>query len=131
MRGLACDAITHDAEAWEWVFGFGTGVSLRVAAPWRIVANGAIALGHEDDGQRFGLPRPVDGAARALDLLRSRLVTVFDVADVTADARVEFGDGILLDVFNSSSGYEGWTLSDGTGRLLVAQGGGRLVEVRP
>ncbi len=70
VRGLTCDSVVYDAETLEWVFRFGPGVSLRVAAPWRIIGDGRIALGHEDHGQQFGLPRPVDCAATAMELLR-------------------------------------------------------------
>jgi hypothetical protein len=72
VRGLACESVVHDAEAFEWVFRFGPTVALRVAAPWRIVGGGRIALGHEDHGQQFGLPGPVDGPATAMELLAGR-----------------------------------------------------------
>jgi hypothetical protein len=127
VRDLPCVSVTYDAETLEWVFGFGPGVSLRVAAPWRIVGSGRIALGHDDHGQRFGRPRPVDGAATATALLRGRPVKAFSISAISADASVDFGDGLLLQVFNSSSGYEGWTLSDMEGRLVIAQGGGSVV----
>jgi len=128
VRGLTCESIAYDADTYEWVFGFGNGVSFRVAAPWRIIAAGRIGLGHEDHGQQFGLPRPVDGVSLATDLLRGRAVRDFGIATVSSDVTLDFGDGYLLEVFNSSAGYEGWTLSGSGGRQVVAQGGGNLVE---
>jgi len=128
VRGLVCEDVVYDGETQEWVFRFGRGVALRVAAPWRIIGTGRIALGHEDHGQKFGLARPVDGATTAMDLLRGRPVNDFSIAAISADATIDFRDGYLLQIFNSSSGYEGWKLSDVAGRLIVAQGGGRSVE---
>jgi hypothetical protein len=127
--GLGCASVVYDAETMEWVFRFGPGVFLRVAAPWRIVGNGRIELGHEDDGQQFGLPRPVDGAATAMALLRGRPVKTFSIDAISADASIDFGEGYLLEIFNASSGYEGWTLSDTGGRQIIAQGGGSLVTL--
>jgi hypothetical protein len=115
VRGLVCESVVYHAETFEWVFRFGPGVSLRVADPWRIVA------------KQFGLPRPVDGAIRAMDLLRGRPVKSFSIASTSADASIDFGDGYLLQIFNSSSGYEGWTPSDSAGRQMIAQGGGSVV----
>ncbi len=129
VRGLAFEDVVYDAETHEWVFRFGRDTSLRVAAPWRITGSGRIELSHEDHGQRFGLPRPVDGIATAMALLGGRRVNEFSVASLSADATIDLGDGYQLQIFNSSSGYEGWTLSDVGGRQIIAQGGGHLVEV--
>lgn len=127
IRGLTCVQVTFERDTWEWVFLFGTGVVLRVAAPWRILTDGRIALGHNDHGQQFGLAQPLDGPAVALELLRDRPVSRFTVAQVTGDATIDCGGGRVLQIFNSSSGYEGWTLSGTDGRQVVAQGGGTVV----
>jgi hypothetical protein len=117
----------YDAETSGWVFRFGPEVALRVAAPWRLIGEGAIELGYEDHGQRFGQQQPLDGAVTATRLLRSRIVESFSVAEVSADASIDFGGGYQLQVFNASSGYEGWTLGHIDGRQVVAQGGGHVV----
>jgi hypothetical protein len=44
----------------------------------------------------------------------------------TADLLIEFENGSCLEVFNSSSGYEGWGCSDKDGLLVVARGGGEF-----
>ena len=127
IRGLTCAHVTFERDTWEWVFLFGNGVVLRIAAPWRIVADGRVALGHDDHGQQFGLAQPVDGPAVALELLRDRPVSRFMVAEITGDATIDSSGGRVLQIFNSSSGYEGWTLSEADGRQVVAQGGGSVV----
>lgn len=128
LRGLTCNDVDHDAETVEWVFRFGFGTALRVAAPWRIIAFGGIALGYEDGGQQFGLPKPVDAIAKSRELLCGRAVEAFTVADVTADAAIRLEGGVRVEIFNSSSGYEGWVLHAPGGRTIVAQGGGRVVD---
>jgi hypothetical protein len=52
--------------------------------------------------------------------------------DTTADLPIDFGDGIRLEVFNSSCGYDGWILNARDGRCtLVGQGGGTLSASPP
>ena len=129
VRGLVCEAVLHEPDISSWVFRFGPSVSLRVDAPWRVLAGGRIQVGGEDDGELFGLPRPVDAGARAMELLHARTVREFLVDSRSGDVTVDFGDGHLLQVFNASSGYEGWTLDDGAStRLLVGMGGGGIAE---
>ncbi|MGI8782393.1 MAG: DUF6188 family protein [Acidobacteriota bacterium] len=121
-------SVCHDDEAGQWVFDFGEGHVLQVASPWRLVKGGAIALGHCDHGQQFGLPQPVDAEAAAYGLVAGRVVLEAVVGDGSADLVITFDSGIRLEIFNNSSGYEGWNLNAPGGRMLVAQGGGNLVE---
>ena len=128
VSGLAFEDVANDTETFDWVFSFGRAVTLRVAAPWRIIADGKVALGRDDHGEQFGLSRPIDGVASAKGLLRGRVVASFSTSRVSADAVIDFGGGLQLEIFSSSSGYEGSILEERGGRALVAQGGGNLVE---
>jgi hypothetical protein len=78
--------------------------------------------------QWFGLPQSVDVETTVFDLVRKQIVLDAVITEGSADLSVDFGDGVRLEVFNSSSGYEGWILDAPGGRFPVAQGGGRLVE---
>jgi hypothetical protein len=44
----------------------------------------------------------------------------------TSDLILELEEGTLLELFNSSSGYEGWECSSTDGLLAIAMGGGEL-----
>ena len=81
----------------------------------------------EDAGQWFGLPAPLDATGRLNTLLAGRSVASATVGDL-GDLAVRFGDDATLEVFNASTGYEGWQLFGPGARLLVAQGGGDVVE---
>jgi hypothetical protein len=109
----------------DWAFDFGDGVGMAVSVPWRIVTAHGVALTDADDGQRFGLPAPVDAALKANELVRGRRVTSFDVELRTADIRVTLDGDVTLQLFNNSSGYEGWraTFTD-DGRTITAVGTG-------
>lgn len=113
----------------DWTFGLSEGVGLAVSAPWRIVSGGRIAFASEDDGQMFGLNSPVDGETEARKLLGSKAITAVTLDRETADLTVHFDAGTRIDVFNNSTGYEGWQADyviNDKRWLLIAMGGGEV-----
>ena len=111
----------------DWVITVIGGGSIALPIPWRIVADGRIAFANEDDGQQLGLPAPVDGEAKANDLIASRSITSLSIDTQTADLVIYFGDAVRLDTFSNSSGYEGWHINlppEIGGMSVVALGGG-------
>ena len=115
-----------------WRANFGDRFTMAFRVPWRIVANGRIAFGDEDDGQQFGLPAPLDGEARASSVLGELIVQTLHVDEETGDLRIEFDCNTRIDVFNQSCGYEGWDAyyTAGSQRWgVIAMGGGELAVV--
>lgn len=114
----------------DWAVGLHGGGSFTLSAPWRVVHNGRIALADTDDGQRFGLDAPIDGEIWANRLLDGRSITSIVVDLETADLTIYFDGNVRIDVFNNSSGYEGWQahfLTDGDSISIIAMGGGEVV----
>ena len=127
LRGQSLSNAAFDADTHEWVFTFTGQRVLRVAAPWRLLSDGTIVLGFEDDGQLFGLTTPIDANARIGRAVAGQ--EVIEVAtNLTGDLDVHFGSGLRLQVFNGSCGYEGWQLFAPGQRCVVAQGGGRVID---
>ena len=113
----------------HWAFAFGEGADLGVGVPWRIVTNTGIAFADTDDNQLFGLPQPVDGQALTNELLAGRRVIGFHVDAKTADIRILFEGDVRLEMFNNSSGYEGWSAvvqKDGKMTSVLGLGGGEV-----
>jgi hypothetical protein len=126
LRGRECRVTRREA---GWSFDFGERLYLTASVPWRIVTAAGIAHGDEDDAQWFGLPQPVDGEQRTNALLKGQKVLSVGVDEQTADLRVVFDGGARLDLFNNSSGYEGWQAlvpGDGKELTVIALGGGGL-----
>ncbi|WP_188769704.1 hypothetical protein [Novosphingobium endophyticum] len=124
LFGRQCEIARREA---DWAINIAGGGSIALPVPWRIVTGGLIAFADEDDGQQFGLPAPVDGAATANELIGSRSIIGISVDSQTSDLALHFEDGIRLDAFNNSSGYEGWQISllpENGGMSVVALGGG-------
>ena len=114
-------------EAW-WSFTFSGDTGIGTDSFWRVRADGGILVTSEDDGHKFGLPEPMDAAARALSRLRGRVADV-EVSSETADLLVRFEDGATLEVFNTSCGYESWHLRS-AGMQMIGLGGGDVAIVR-
>lgn len=111
---------------YDWAFSFTNGVGIRVACPWRIVKDGGISLTDSDHGQKFGLPAPIDGPVECKKLLARRAVQHTNIRKATTDLEIVFDPDITLEIWNNSSGYEGWELYSPRGFHAIAMGGGQL-----
>lgn len=126
FRGAQCWEIQRLSSA-VWWFKFGDAAAVILACPWRIVKDGKIVLARDDDGQKFGLSEPVDAEAEALRLIGGNPVTDVEIEDRTADLRIKLADGVELEAFNHSSGYEAWkawVYKNSTTIEVIAPGGG-------
>ena len=125
--GKACDEVLRREH--DWTFQFGEAGPVVAECPWRIIAEGEIALAGEDDGHQFGLPKPVDGVKRAMSLLSGRPIISVEVSPISSDLKVHFEGDATLELFNNSSGYQAWQATvkrDGKSSMLIAQGGGQM-----
>jgi hypothetical protein len=109
-----------------WFFAFGDSLGVSVECPWRLIHQGGIAVSGDDHRQQFGLPAPIDAAARATSLLAGATVRRVEVREGTADLLIDFDGDRRLEIIPFSSGYESWQASAPTGKSIVAQGGGQL-----
>jgi hypothetical protein len=122
-EGLTCTAVDLYAPN-SWSFAFEGRLGLNIQCPWRIVNEHGIALADEDNAQLFGRDTPVVGATVAMELLHGKPITRLVITDKTGDLVVEFESGVRLEVFNNSSGYEGWSLGTPSGLEVIGMGGG-------
>ena len=106
-----------------WVFEFGTGVVLSTPSQWRVFSKDSILLTSEDDGQKYGLPNPVDAQASIRELLEDHVATRVDVNQATADFTIHFDNGMIFQIVNLSSGYEVWELDSEGDDVMVGRNG--------
>lgn len=109
-----------------WLFSLGSNSGISAECPWRILENGSIAVSHEDHGQKYGLPAPVDAAKRASSLLTNVEINEAKVREGTADILISLAGDIQLEIIPFSSGYEAWQVTCPSGHQVIAQGGGQL-----
>src|SRR5262245_30578611 len=127
LHGQTLLATAFDRETDAWMFTFSGGCTLRVATPWRLVSQDHIVVGHRDDGHLFGLKKPVDARERVAAGVAEQEVNEALISSF-GDLELHFGSSSTLQVFNSSSGYEGWQLYGPGERYVVALGGGGVVD---
>jgi len=124
--GKKCSEIVRHEHSWQ--FSFAPAGSVTVESLWRIIVNDGVVLCSLDDGQRFGLPKPVDAAQAAWEIIFGKIVRAVLVSG-TGDLTIQFETGAVLEILINSSGYESWNAaswSDTTKRNIIATGGGEL-----
>lgn len=126
MLGRTARIVRRDV---DWAVEVSGGPIVSLPVPWRIVANGGIALAGRDDGHQFGLPAPLDGETEANALIAGQAISDVAIDDETADLTINFEGGVRLDAFHNSSGHEGWQImlpSQDDRVLIIALGGGDI-----
>ena len=110
---------------YDWVFAFDGDAQLVVSCLWRLLESNRIRFTSEDEGQKFGLPLPVDAAAELNRRIANASVETVILRPHTLDLEMHFSTGHVLQVIPDSSGYEAWIAYNGN-RQYIADGGGRL-----
>jgi hypothetical protein len=109
----------------DWIVTFDNDVSIVVDCLWRLVESDRILITGEDNGQKFGLPEPLDSAAEVNHRLMGAVVEATELRSGILDLELRFSTGHSLQILPNSSGYEAWNLACGN-RLFIAVGGGEL-----
>ena len=113
-----------------WQIGLHDHCTITTDSLWRLLGPSGIIVTSEDEGQRFGLPAPINVCELVMGSITTRMaVKALSISPVTADLRLDFGQGVILEIVSSSCGYEAWSLrSDINGDILelIAGGSGRL-----
>jgi hypothetical protein len=120
---MHCTEVIKQDYGWTFVFDDRKAI-LNLECPWRLLLRGCIAYGYEDDGQKFGLPEPVNGVQTTTKLIGRSPVVSANVRRGPSDLIINFENGVSLEIFNMSSGYEAWVYNIKDGPTIVAQGGG-------
>lgn len=104
------DAVTYDNNADSWMFNFNDNISLFAATLWRLLKDDQIILVSADNGQQFGLPKPVDAVSELSGLLTGQKLTNIKIKKNTADIILTLTAGYVIEIFISSGGYESYNL---------------------
>jgi len=124
LIGRRCSRIASIAEG---VFAFELGdCGINVACAWRIVENGNVVAAHRDHGQQYGHSEPIDVSARAFELLKGRPVLSGYADDLIGDIHIDFEGSCTLEIFNDSSGFEAWTMTEPSKYVWFAATGGEI-----
>ncbi|MFY9620715.1 MAG: DUF6188 family protein [Pyrinomonadaceae bacterium] len=123
LVGRQCTAVHRDEFSWNFIFDAG---AVTTPCLWRLIDAGRIRVTSEDHGQQFGLPAAVDARAEVESRLVHHVIQSAKVRADTGDLILEFGGELVLELLQTSSGYEAWQLTSPGGEHVIAMGGGDL-----
>jgi len=131
LIGLPCTKVNKPSD-WLWQFVFGQAEAvIGVEGFWRVIVDGKIHFACDDDGQKFGLPEPVNGVKLCAELLQHKKVTSLELRSDLNDLFVTFERGARLEIFNTSAGYESWSYQAKSGKTMHELGGGNVAIFGP
>lgn len=93
-----------------WNFTFANGIHVNIVGGfWRLLCKGRIAVVSYDHKQQFGLPEPLDVLETATKMLGGKHLKEISILKPTGDLMLSISDGISIEIFITSSGYESYT----------------------
>jgi hypothetical protein len=129
MHDLDCfigqQFVSLERRDYDWVVTFGPEMKLTIECLWRLLENQRIRFASTDEGQRFGLPAPVNAAAEVNQRIAGKQIVSVDLREGTLDLTLGLSTGHAFQILPESSGYEAWQAQFRTA-MFVAVGGGNL-----
>lgn len=115
---------------YDWDMRFEGGSTLMFQSLWRLVCEASIEVTSEDDGQKFGLPSPVNAAEQLKAKIGENRISDVRIDEATSDLTFHFGQGLRLEVINTSGGYEAWSLRTKEVQI-IGRNGDRVIFSSP
>ena len=112
------DKVTFDNEADCWIFSFADKIYASSSGFWRLLEMNKIIFVSLDNGQQFGLPKPVDLAEELNKILSGKRLTKIDVIKDTFDLSLTLTEELKLEIYIASSGYETYDFSINAKRYI-------------
>jgi hypothetical protein len=104
-------SLTYDKDADSWYFVFTGNICFNVESIWRLLENKKIKRVSLDNGQQFGLPKPIDLASEINTYLFGKKILEIKVKQDTADLVLTLTDNMQIEILITSSGYESYNFT--------------------
>ncbi|HWJ30453.1 MAG TPA: hypothetical protein VNS32_28225 [Flavisolibacter sp.] len=111
-------SVSYDNGAEAWSLFFAENISFNISGFWRLLKNDEIWLVSFDHGHKFGRDVPVNTVEEAENLLTGQRLTKIEIKQGTGDLVLELTDGIKIQAFISSTGYETYDFNYGNKRFI-------------
>ena len=112
------EKVTFDKDADCWLFSFAEKVYASSSGFWRLLEKNKIIFVSLDNGQQFGLLKPIDLAGELNKILKGKCLTKIDVIKNTFDLVLTLTDELKIEIYIASSGYETYDFSINTNRYI-------------
>ncbi len=117
-----------DKRDYSWFFVFADNLSIVTESPWRLITAEGIFVTSEDHSHPFGLPAPVDAAAKVLSETAGQTIVSAIIDPLMGDFTIQFTNHLSLQFLQLSSGYEAWRLYS-AGAETICKGGGGTAHI--
>lgn len=104
-------SMSFDRDTDSWWFVFADNIVFNAHTMWRLLKKNGIQWVSLDNGQKFGLPEPIDLVDKVTTELKEKRLTEVKVKKDTADILLTLSDDLEIEIFISSSGYESYNFS--------------------
>ncbi len=121
---LHFEQLTYNHDADSWTFRFHTD-HFTAYGLWRILENKKIRFVSLDNGQQFGLSKPIDLVTEVNEILKSKRLKTIVIKPDTSDLQLILTDNFEIEIFITSSGYETYEFSYDSKRY-IGQGSGEI-----
>ena len=105
------DNVIFDKDTDSWTFYFSDNVYVSAHGFWRLVTNNKITWVSFDNEQQFGLPKPINLIEELKQVLAEKRLTKIEVLKNTFDLTLTLTDGLKIEIYIASSGYESYDFS--------------------
>jgi hypothetical protein len=119
------DQVTFDRDGESWIFSFTKRVYASSSGFWRLLKKDKILFVSLDNGQQFGLPKPIDLEKEVNKILSGQRLTKIDVIIDTYDLKLTLTYDLTIEIYISSSGYETFDFSI-DGKRYIGLGSGDI-----
>lgn len=118
-------SVAYDKDTDAWRFVFSDDIDFNAQTIWRLLKKNKIKWVSLDNGQQFGLPKPVNLVEKLTEELMGKHLLEIKIKQGTADVLLTLTDNFQIEIFISSSGYESYNFSIGD-KTYIGMGSGDI-----
>lgn len=108
-----------------WYFNFDEGLSIRLECFWRLFSEEGIVWTSNDHNQKYGRKTPIDLHKEINAVLKDQELNRVDRFEKSGDLKIDFKNGLYVEAYTDSSGYESWEIN-WKEKIYVGMGKGEI-----
>lgn len=102
--------VCYSNEENAWHLSFEENLSIRLECFWRLFSENGIVWISNDHNQMFGREKPIDLQYELNHLLKNHRINNIERDIKSGDIKINFDNGLFIEAYTSSSGYESWEI---------------------
>ena len=119
--------VIYAEEGGAWYFNFDQELSVRLECFWRLFSADGILWTSNDHNLKFGRETPADLFKEINAILKDQETNKVERTDKSGDIKIDFDNGLYLEAYTDSSGYESWEIN-WKEKIFVGMGKGEIAR---